>query len=365
MASERPPLKVMHIISGDLWAGAEVQAYTLLSQLRHHCDLSVVLMNTGRLANELAELNIKTTILDETQFGSSAILRNLRRLMKDIEPDIIHTHRQKENILGSLANLTSVRARCLRTSHGAPEFVHKGRQRIQAALDNFVGCYLQHAIIAVSNDLRAKLETVFPARKVHVIHNGIDVEALNATAEIADFRTDKADYLHIGIIGRLESVKRVDIFLDMIPLILQDFPEGKFRFHIIGDGTLRKQLERQAHEIGFEREVEFHGHRSDMPACIRSLDAIVMCSDHEGTPMTALEAMALGTPLIAHATGGLVEILAEYPELLVKEHSPRGYAKAMRKIRPLLQEKRTRISSQYTAENNMKSTRKLYEMLMD
>lgn len=230
MLSETPIQRVMHIISGDLWAGAEVQAYTLLSELRGRCELSVVLLNSGRLADELARLEIPVTILDERKLGSLTILFSLRRLIRNFRPHIIHTHRQKENILGSIANLLSVRAKCLRTSHGAPEFTPKGRQRLQVALNNYVGRYLQQGVIAVSHELHDKLAGIFPAKKIHIIRNGIDVSAVKAAAGLADFRQAMPNYTHIGIVGRLEPVKRVDIFLAIIPLLMKRLPERKFCF---------------------------------------------------------------------------------------------------------------------------------------
>lgn len=364
MAIVNRRLKVMHIISGDLWAGAEVQAFNLLSQLQSRCDLHIVLMNNGELADRLTALNISLTVLDELQLNGLQILSGLRKVISQFKPDIIHTHRQKENILGNIANLLSIRARSVRTCHGAPEFSAKGLRLLQVWFDKFVGRYMQQAIIAVSAELGEKLAIIFPLKKIHIINNGVDIDALRKAAGNTDFRMDAPQAIHVGIVGRLEPVKRIDIFLKMAAILLARSDPGDYRFHVIGDGKLRPQLEQLAKELGLEKTTQFHGHRKDMPACLSSLDVIVMCSDHEGTPMTALEALALGTPLIAHKTGGLEEILSNYEDLLVEDHEPNGYAQKLFSLISSPSRQVMVLDEKYFSSKNGLSTFELYVKLI-
>lgn len=330
-----PQLRVMHVISGDLWAGAEVQAFTLLKYLQPSVSLHVVLMNEGELASRLRALNMDVRVLPESQLSTFAIFKSLIGIIQEIKPHIVHTHRQKENILGGLANLIAfpfsrARAHSLRTAHGAPEASPKGKQKIQVWLDAWVGRHLQSAVIAVSEDLAKKLSQTFPASHIKVVQNGVDCNGLAEQKALADFKAAAPDYLHIGIVGRIEPVKRVDIFIDMATqCIKSDLLQRPCVFHVIGDGSLRAAMEAKVSANGMNSSIKFHGHRSDMAACIASLDAIVMCSDHEGTPMTVLEALYLGTPVIAHDVGGLHELLHDYPELLVQNHEPAAYAKSL------------------------------------
>jgi len=368
MVTLHRPLRVMHIISGDLWAGAEVQAFTLLQQLQTKVQLHAIIMNHGELSQRLQALDIPVTVVPETELGSLAIINELTRLIRDFKPDIVHTHRQKENIFGNIANyratfLRGKRAKSVRTSHGAPEFAAKGKQRIQVWLDNWTGRYLQQAIIAVSEELAVKLSLLFPSRKIHVIRNGVDQRALEAQAQEADFHKQYPHHKHIGIIGRIESVKRIDIFLDAATLLLSQIGASQpLKFHVIGEGSLRAAMETKAQELGLNEHIQFHGHRTDMASCVQSLDIILMCSDHEGTPMTALEAMALGTTLIAHKTGGLKDILRDYPQLLVSDHSPRGYAQAIEAA--LLSDNiKLSLPKAYSAEQNLENTLQLYNTL--
>lgn len=356
-------MRVMHIISGDLWAGAEVQAYTLLKELRAECELHVVLMNPGELADRLKALAIPVTLLDESKMNPVKILLGLRNIMLSFRPDIVHTHRQKENILGAVANLLSVRSKCVRTSHGAPEFSAKGIRQLQPKLDNFIGRYVQHGIISVSDDLTQKLQRIFPAKKIHTIPNGIDKESLISQRQETDFRINEPDKIHIGIIGRLEPVKRIDIFLRMAALLLRKPSERPMLFHVVGEGSQREILEKECKALGLNESVIFHGHRKDIPALISSLDMVVMCSDHEGTPMTALETLALGVPLIAHNVGGLKDVLDRYPEWQVDEHTAQGYANV---VTVIIKNNHQEIvlNENYSSHRNALKTLGLYKSLL-
>lgn len=358
----------MHIISGDLWAGAEAQTFTLLRRLNTCVRLKVVVFNEGELTKRLRSESVDVLVLPETQMSSLQLFWKLLQQIAVFNPQILHSHRQKENVLSAFANLlcrcVGRGAQSVRTAHGAPEFAPKGKQRIQVWLDQFVGRRLQQAVIAVSEELSAKLAVYFPGSKIHFIRNGVDVPHLLSFAKAADLGAAQANF-HIGLIGRLEPVKRADLFIQTAEIILRQHSEiHTWHFHIIGDGKLKDALRGQVQNLGLDEYITFHGHRNDIPSCIRALNLVVMCSDHEGTPMTALETLALGTVLVAHNTGGLSELLESYPQLLVDSHTPEGYASAVVAacIKPEIA--RVQLDARYTAEQNAANTLALYNQLL-
>lgn len=359
-------LKVLHIISGDLWAGAEVQAFTLITTLANQCDIHVALMNHGELEERLKYAGINTSVINEQHLSSLTITRQLSTLIRSFQPNIIHTHRQKENILGSLANVIANksffnRTPSLRTTHGAQEHKIAGLKNLIPWLDNFCGRHLQDAVISVSNNLKEQLKHVFPEEKIHVIQNGVNTEELSKTRPAEDIQTPEDNRFHIGIIGRLEPVKRVDLFIHTAQEVILQEPNLKVRFHIIGDGNLKNDLGLLAQQLNIEDQIIFHGHRSDSTKAIAAMHLVIMCSDHEGTPMTALEALALGKPLIAHNVGGLSEILSEYPELLVDQHTPHAYSSKI--LHFLLNPIIPRLKSNYSNQQNAMNTLALYRSL--
>ena len=123
MNKESSP-RVLHLASGDLWAGAEAQLFTLVTTLHHslRVPVSVVLFNHGTLEYRLRNAGIEVLVLDESRLNSLQILRKLMRIIPQYHPDIIHTHGFKQNILASLATLFSGNTPSLRTVHGAAEY---------------------------------------------------------------------------------------------------------------------------------------------------------------------------------------------------------------------------------------------------
>ncbi|HSB95820.1 MAG TPA: glycosyltransferase [Spongiibacteraceae bacterium] len=368
MSRPRPPLKILHIASGDLWAGAEVQAYTLLCALRDNEDMQVaaILLNEGELARRLRARGIEVYIVPENTLNAWGILLELRKLMLAWQPNLIHTHRIKENILGSIANRLSRNVPSVRTVHGAGEHVPKGLRKIHKRILNYLDCWtglhLQQKAIAVSQELAGKLLANFPLKHLVVIENGVDVDAVCTQKHVVEFRESMPHAIHVGIVGRLVPVKRVDIFLEMALLLSDRHANQAWQFHVFGDGPLKDSLIARTNELGIGPIVTFHGHRQDIIPCIAGLDVLVMCSDHEGLPMTILESMALQIRIVAHAVGGLSDALRDYRQgLLVAGHSANDYADAVfRLIRQSPTADPQPPMERFSARSNARAVARLY-----
>jgi len=355
-------VRALHIISGDLWAGAEVQAFTLLKALRDRgMDVAAAVFNEGALARRLREAGIEVSVISEREHSPVSLLLKLRRLIAEWKPDVVHTHRFKENVLGSIANALSENAPSLRTVHGSPEHSRKSLRHLPAAavdrLDLLCGRHLQRLIVAVSDELAEELRRFFPPGRVIVIENGLDVPLALSQARPADFLQAEPDALHIGIVGRLVPVKRHDIFLRMAAALVQRSPATRWRFHVLGSGPLLSSLLEQARSLGTAGVTTFHGHREDIVSCIASLRVLVICSDHEGLPMTLLESLAVGTSIVAHAVGGIPNVLQGLPGVRqVRQHDANTYADAildlLRDATDHGSELRERVSQRFTAELN-------------
>lgn len=367
-------LRVLHVASGDLWAGAEVQAFTLMSHLAQMplTEVGAVVLNEGMLAERLRSAGVWVCVLDEGKSSSAGIFIRLRGVFLGWKPDVIHTHRQKENILGSLANRSCRNVPSVRTVHGASE--HAGpagwagvRHRVLAGLDRWCGRNLQQKVIAVTRELGIRLKEEFSDAKVTVVENGVDFEQVRKGATAADFRRTEPHATHIGIAGRLVGVKRVDLFLETAVLLLREHPERDWRFHIFGDGPMRLSLQALTQKLQLGRKVVFHGHRLDIATCLCGLDVLLICSDHEGMPMISLEAAALEVPTVAHAIGGLVEAVPQ--EFLVVQHDACGYRdgilRAVREDGRDITAKHTQsLLEKFSARRNAQRVRALYEQLV-
>lgn len=116
-------VRVLHIISADLWAGAEAVVCQLLrNQLAiEGLSLSVVLLNDGRLAQELRQLPIPVHVLAEQHNGFFRLVHQTANHMQAHSADVVHSHRYKENILAFLATSCGRKAKLVATQHGLPE----------------------------------------------------------------------------------------------------------------------------------------------------------------------------------------------------------------------------------------------------
>lgn len=361
-------LRVMQVASGDLWAGAEVQLYTLCIYLQKDDDIEllVVLLNEGELAARLRSCGIRVEVIDEQQTGFFKIAQKLLGVVRSFKPDVIHSHRLKENMLAGICSIItgtpSVRSVHGDSEHGYPRFSVKA---VIVWLDVILGAYVQKRVVSVSEDLKLKLARKFSANHIDVIQNGIDVDSVESIAAIA------LEYgkTRIGIVGRLTPVKRIDLFIEMAKQILDSGNDDEIAFYIIGDGPLRSQLEQQAKQ--FQQNILFLGHVESAVSYLKSLDYIVMCSDHEGTPMTLLEAMCCKVPIIAHDVGGLRELLNEGEcGTLVQDHSAGGYAKALLEnlvepdnVRASVSRGYERVLKTYSAGSNANMFKNLYRAI--
>ena len=166
-------------------------------------------------------------------------------------------------------------------------------------------------LIAVSSEIRSELirRGAIPDRVV-VVLNGIDHQLFNRSpsSEVTARRTLQiADHeIAVGAVGRLEPQKRFDLLLRAVARVRAHRPN--IRLFIVGDGSLRSELERISRELKLESVCRLLGHCTDVAAVHHAFDLFVQSSDYEGTPNAVLEAMAMRTPLVATDVGGTSEL---------------------------------------------------------
>lgn len=368
-------LRITHIASGDLWAGAEAQMANLLAAL-HQTEgvkLDVVLLNHGELEARLRQAGIPVTVLDEGQLSAFIIAWRLWRHFRRKRPDLVHTHRCKENVLGSVA-ARLVGARSVRTVHGRDED-DSPRWRLDKRsyrwLDRFSGRWLQQRLIAVSAQLREELAVDFSRQRITVIENGIDVDALVRAAKPRASLPGQAGRIRIGLVGRLAPVKRVDLFLQ-VAHDLQARQPGMFEFYVVGEGAQDVFCRQLIERLGLNDVVHLLGFHANAAAILAALDLLLMTSDHEGLPMTLLEALGLEIPIVAGAVGGIPELLADGAAgTLVHQQQPGAYVEAVlalfadpaslqRKVRSGV----ARVRGHYSAERNADEHVALYREIV-
>ncbi|OPL13842.1 MAG: hypothetical protein AVO38_12790 [delta proteobacterium ML8_D] len=309
---KRKAVNVCHIISGDLWAGAESQAYTLIVGLFKAKGISpnVIVFNDGILLKKLMASGIRVDLISEKSNNLAKMVWRIYNILRSTGVEILHTHGYKETFLGGLAARLCNAKSIVRTHHGKGVMDAGLKHRLIEKLNAV--CFMDRAI-AVSEDLKAFLISKnFKESIITVIHNGILADEVCPRREGSDIRAElniEDDTIVIGTVGRLVGVKGHKYFLEGAKEILAQ--NENVVFVVAGDGPLFHELETEVKKLGITKNVRLIGFREDVFDIINIFDIFALTSLHEGVPMVLLEAMLLGKAIVATRVGGIPEIISD------------------------------------------------------
>lgn len=239
---------------------------------------------------------------------------HLRRIFREWRPDIVHTHTAKAGALGRAAARSANVPALVHTFHGhvlrgyfspPAEAVFRIIERLLARSTD--------RIITLSPALKEDLARmrIAPAEKIDVIPLGMDLESLAASATRREELRRELGVTPgeplVGIVGRLVPIKNHRLFLEAARSMVDSGTNA--RFLVVGDGELRGELESLSVTLGLSRHVHFLGWRREMAPVYAALDVLTLTSTNEGTPVTVIEAMAAGIPVVATAVGGVPDVV--------------------------------------------------------
>jgi glycosyltransferase involved in cell wall biosynthesis len=262
----------------------------------------VCLKERGPLGVELSEeMPVHHDLI--SQKYDVGVLRRLWKLMRRPQADAVITVGAGDKmfwgrIAARLAGVPVV-ASALHST-GWPDGIGRLNRMLTRWTDAFIGVADAHARHLVENER-------FPPEKVHTIYNGVDCErftpqnALHVRAELGI--PDNAPV--VGILAALRPEKNHELFLRGAKQISALLPSAHFL--IIGDGPLREQLRAHADSLGVAKVVHFLGSRHDVPAVLAACDLVALTSQNEAAPVSILEALAAGVPVVASNVGSVKE----------------------------------------------------------
>lgn len=253
----------------------------------------------------------------------------LKKLIQQFKPDIVHTHAAKPGAIGRLAAAALQVPVVVHTYHGHVfhSYFNSFKTNVFIKLERYLA-RKTNAIIAISEQQKKELVQEFriaPEEKFHVIPLGLDLDAFatNQEKKRKKFRAEFGladDEIAIGIIGRLVPIKNHELFLKAVAHVLHQ-SDKKIKAFIIGDGETRSHLEKMAQQLGLSFATEKsspHAHplvftswRGDVDVVMAGLDIVALTSFNEGTPVSLIEAQAANKPIVSTRVGGISDIVLE------------------------------------------------------
>ena len=268
----------------------------------------------------------------------------MQKLLKKRKIDIIHSHRYKENLLGFLLAKAVGVKKLITTMHGLSEpplaSTYERNANKPVGFKTKIDYYMLNnhftRVVAVSQEMKNTLiqKYGFKEEKVEVIYNGIPIPFAQRSMPSAPCSVPSS--FHIGTVGRMVPVKDFNLFLEIAAEIMEqinsnfEFRISNFKnihFSILGDGPLKDKLTQKAKDLKIDNCVEFLSPMPDPMPYYQSLDLYLNTSLHEGIPLSILEAMACGKPVVAPKVGGIPEIIShEENGVLIEAREPKKIA---------------------------------------
>ncbi|TEB04284.1 D-inositol 3-phosphate glycosyltransferase [Pelotomaculum schinkii] len=306
-------IKVVHIIGGGEFGGAERHIINLAGALNPQMvEVTVCCLFSDPFVGIAAQAGLNAFDVTMRNRTDLSVVGKLASIIRNNNFDIVHTHGVRANLLGRLAARQANRKPVVTTVHSLLERDYPGffRRQVNSITERATRGWTDQ-FIAVSQGLKAKLVAGgVPADRVTVIYNGIVIEDFSPSSETAGARTmlgyGPAVPL-VGIVARLHPVKGHQYFLEAARIVLEQHPE--VRFVVVGEGPQRPALEEMAGQLGIAGQVAFTGFVSEVRSVMADLDLLVISSLWEGFGLTAVEAMALGIPVVSTEVGGLPEVV--------------------------------------------------------
>jgi len=321
------------------------------------------------------------------------IFREIRRQ----KPDIIHTHTAKAGTIGRTAALLyklltpgTRDVRVVHTFHGHVFHSYYGRlkTRIFVTIEKLLAKLATDKIVVLSpQQFREIHEEVGVGRRdqFEIIPLGIDLKSFDDADEKRQlFRSEFGladNELLVGFVGRLTEIKDISLYLQVAASVSRDFAGRGLKFVITGDGHLRSSLEEEAKGLGIAESVKFLGNRPDIEHVYAGLDIVALTSRNEGTPLSLIEAMAAGRPVISTIVGGVRDLLGAMVEegdgfricergIGIESRSPADYTKGLiylveneRLRKSLAESGQAFVEAEYSKERLVGDVARLYRTL--
>lgn len=289
-------MKIMHLLASNIFSGAENVVCQIMNLFKDEVDM-VYCSPYGKIRDALTERKMEYFSLEALSNSQ------IRKAIKEINPDIIHAHDKSASVKAALFSPKNVKV--ISQIHGT--FNEFSKITIKSII-YYLASFRFSKIIFVSQEtfdmFRFKKAL---KRKSIVLSNIIDIDEIKRKSEMDESEYDS----DIVFLGRLTYPKNPERFINLMKEITKKEKFKDIKISIVGDGELRPVVEKVIKEQKLDNNIKIYGFLSNPHKILKSSKVFVMTSRTEGTPMAALEAMALGVPIVSTPTDGMRKLVID------------------------------------------------------
>lgn len=290
---EMSKLRIIHMLCSNSYSGAENVCCQIINLFKGNDYYEFVYASPdGSIRGALEERGIKFIPM------TSATLREFKRVIAEVKPDIIHAHDMRAGFLAALAcdNISMI-------SHIHNNNFDSQKLTVKAVLYRYAAMKAKHIFWVSQSSFEGYCFHKGLEKKSTILYNVINPALLEEKVHYAAIKTS----YDIVYIGRMTYQKNPQRLLAVMERIIKDKPE--VRCAMIGTGDLEEEIRKLIQEKSLNKNIDFLGFQSNPYGILKNAKIMMMTSRWEGTPMCALEAMALGVPIVSTPTDGLRELI--------------------------------------------------------
>lgn len=359
--------KVLFVVTGLNVGGAEIQVVNLADALSAKgIKVTIAYIVNPVLIKPSSEyVDIVFLKGSKSVFGVTRAIYNLRKLFKEVRPDIVHAHMFHANIITRLLRVITKFPVLINTAHSSNEggLLRMAMYRITHPL-----CDVFTNVSQAAADQFVRRAAV-PSNGIRVVYNGIKIQDFEFTlAGRQEIRQEWGFEKNIVFlaIGRIEKAKDYPTLIRSFLLVRKT--NSKVRLVIVGDGSLREKIQDLIDELGLCRDILIMGMRSDIKNILSASDFFVLSSAWEGFGLVVAEAMLCERLVISTQAGGVGEVVGS-DEFMARPGDYIGLANAMNRALELesfnkeiiVNKGRQRIVEKYDIEKVVQEWVKIYD----
>jgi glycosyltransferase involved in cell wall biosynthesis len=341
MATSAERIKVVHLVTRMNTGGVAVLIGNLMTGLDpNKFDLTLITGNCDsteedyleKIATSIPYIKVESLQRAISPHQDLLTFINLWKILKEIKPDVIHTHTSKAGLIGRIVSRLAIpRTKRVHTFHGhlLDGYFSPTKTRLITNLERLLAKKTD-ALIAMGNQVKNDLLNVNVGNesKFRVFFPGLKPASIHSKESSRDKLNVETSSVICLFVGRLTQIKRPDRLLDAIQILKEK--NLKFEFLVAGDGELSSYVEGRTRKEGLP--VKMLGWVKDTSDVFSAADIMVLCSDNEAVSLVLIEGSQYGLPLVSTNVGSVSDVVIDHSTGYLTESTPQSLADAIEKL---------------------------------